>query len=78
MATLAYETVCSSPKEAGSRDPDKHTALIVHGLLGSGYGHLPLLSGVLQYECKEYITKPLVEIALMQAELENILPHACQ
>ena len=40
MATLAYETVCSAPKEAGSGDRDKQTALIVHGLLGSGYSPL--------------------------------------
>lgn len=35
-ATLAYETVCSKPKQAGSSQPDKQTALVVHGLLGSG------------------------------------------
>ena len=45
MATLAYETVCSAPKEAGSGDSDKQTALIVHGLLGSGCGPLFLSSG---------------------------------
>ena len=34
-ATLAYETVCSKPEQTGSQ-PDKSTALVVHGLLGSG------------------------------------------
>ncbi|KAK9917204.1 hypothetical protein WJX75_001833 [Coccomyxa subellipsoidea] len=34
-ATLAYETVCSKPQQTGSQ-PDKPTALVVHGLLGSG------------------------------------------
>ena len=66
MATLAYETVCSAPKEAGSGDPDKQTALIVHGLLGSGYGHLScyLVSETVSwylicrnYEAKECISK---------------------
>lgn len=43
LATLAYETVCSNPKTAGSGDSDKQTALIVHGLLGSGCAAGPQL-----------------------------------
>ena len=36
-ATLAYEKVCSkAPKDDVAAEPEKPTAMIVHGLLGSG------------------------------------------
>ena len=37
LATLAYESVCSKPDCKASAGAGKPTALVVHGLLGSGY-----------------------------------------
>ena len=38
-ATLAYEKVCSRAPNEAAAEPEKLTAMIVHGLLGSGYNH---------------------------------------
>ena len=37
LATLAYESVCSKPGCKAAASAEKPTALVVHGLLGSGY-----------------------------------------